>query len=375
MTSPPFQQSSPFTCDIFCRVIDNYGDIGVAWRLARQLATEYGVTVRLIVDDLISFQKLFPAVVPDLAEQSVEGVAVVFWCDTLNLSSASDLIIEAFGCELPPSYLAQMTYRETRPVWINLEYLSAESWVENHHLLPSPHPILPLTKFFFFPGFTPRTGGLIRERDLIAKRDTTALSPNANMLHVLIFGYDWAPAEALLVAIAQTNKRTSCSVADGGLGQKLKHWRGTPGKNTPGAAPDVEFHIVSFVAQDKFDYLLWHQDVLFVRGEDSFVRAQWAAKPFVWQVYPQAHGVHLIKMDAFLGRYCAGLAAPVEAAVRELWRAWNDPNTQEIGPVWAAFVDQLPVLNAHAKRWAHHLSEMPDLASNLLSFYGKNVKI
>lgn len=375
MTSPPSKQASPFTCDIFCRVIDNYGDIGVAWRLARQLATEYGATVRLIVDDLSSFQKLFPPIVPDLPEQSVEGVTVVFWSDTLNLSNASDLIIEAFGCELPASYLAKMAHRKTKPVWINLEYLSAESWVEDHHLLPSPHPILPLTKFFYFPGFTPRTGGLIRERDLIAKRDTTALSPDANKLHVLIFGYDWAPAEALLAAMAQTNKHIGCDVADGGLAQKLKYWCGIPGKKTPEAAPDIEFHIIPFVAQDEFDRLLWRQDVLFVRGEDSFVRAQWAAKPFVWQIYPQADGVHLIKMDAFLDRYCAGMAAPVETAVRELWRSWNNPNTQEIGPVWAAFVDQLPVLNAHAKRWAQRLSEMPDLAAMLLSFYRKNVKI
>ncbi|MBY0444112.1 MAG: elongation factor P maturation arginine rhamnosyltransferase EarP, partial [Burkholderiales bacterium] len=36
--------------DIFCRVIDNYGDIGVCWRLARQLSFEHGFAVRLMVD-------------------------------------------------------------------------------------------------------------------------------------------------------------------------------------------------------------------------------------------------------------------------------------------------------------------------------------
>ena len=41
--------------DIFCTVIDNYGDIGICWRLARQLRVDDGQRVRLWVDDLTSF--------------------------------------------------------------------------------------------------------------------------------------------------------------------------------------------------------------------------------------------------------------------------------------------------------------------------------
>ncbi|MEO7887531.1 MAG: elongation factor P maturation arginine rhamnosyltransferase EarP, partial [Polaromonas sp.] len=36
--------------DIFCKVIDNFGDIGVCWRLAADLASR-GHKVRLWVDD------------------------------------------------------------------------------------------------------------------------------------------------------------------------------------------------------------------------------------------------------------------------------------------------------------------------------------
>ena len=42
-------------CDIFCRVIDNYGDVGVCWRLARALRAELGWTVRLICADIAVF--------------------------------------------------------------------------------------------------------------------------------------------------------------------------------------------------------------------------------------------------------------------------------------------------------------------------------
>ena len=363
------------TCDIFCRVVDNYGDIGVAWRLARQLAGEHGVTVRLVVDDLSSFYKLVPPVLADFPAQSVDGVTVIAWRDLLAVSNAADLVIEAFACELPAAYLGQMTQCTFPPAWINLEYLSAEAWVAEHHLLPSPHPSLPLTKFFFFPGFTADTGGLIRERDLIARRDSIARANAGAALRVLVFGYDNAPVEALFAAMAQAKKPIVCHVPESGLSTKLQQWRGTQAENTPGAAPLLEFQVLPFVPQAEFDTLLWRHDVLFVRGEDSFVRAQWAARPFVWHVYPQSDGVHLVKLNAFLDIYCAALSAAAATALRGLWQAWNVPCTEAVGPAWAAFVAELPALKVHAERWSQRLSEMPDLAANLLSFYRKNAKI
>ena len=137
----------------------------------------------------------------------------------------------------------------------------------------------------------------------------------------------------------------------------------------------LEFQVLPFVPQATFDRLLWHNDVLFVRGEDSFVRAQWAAKPFVWHIYPQSDRTHLVKLNAFLDIYCAGLPATAEQAIREMWLAWNTPVAAAVGPAWTAFFAQLPALNAHARRWSQRLSEMPDLAGNLLSFYRKNAKI
>ena len=36
--------------DLFCRVVDNFGDVGVCWRLAADLA-QRGEQVRLWIDD------------------------------------------------------------------------------------------------------------------------------------------------------------------------------------------------------------------------------------------------------------------------------------------------------------------------------------
>ena len=158
--------------DIFCTVIDNFGDIGTCWRLARQLAEEHQAEVRMWVDRLESFSCLCPSVSRNAASQQVGLIEVRRWDadftgeDAANVAIA-DVVVEAFGCELPTVYIEAMARREKPPVWINLEYLSAEAWVDDCHLLTSPHARLPLTKHFFFPGFTEKTGGLLRERGLV----------------------------------------------------------------------------------------------------------------------------------------------------------------------------------------------------------------
>lgn len=138
--------------DLFCRVIDNYGDIGFCWRLSRQLTTEYGLAVRLWVDDLASLQRICPSVDPHQTFQQRCGVQINHWTDPFPDIIPADVVIEAYGCELPEKYIQAMLpshSRSRQPVWINLEYLSAESWVEEYHGLCSPHPRLPLTKYFF----------------------------------------------------------------------------------------------------------------------------------------------------------------------------------------------------------------------------------
>jgi elongation factor P len=158
--------------DIFCKVIDNHGDLGVCWRLACQLAA-LGERVRLWIDDATALHWMAPA--------GCDNVSVIDWLDPAATrkavaAPAPDVLIEAFGCEPAPELVARFAEPPAaagRATWINLEYLSAEPYVERLHGLPSPvfkGPGAGLTKRFFYPGFTPATGGLLREPDLLERR-------------------------------------------------------------------------------------------------------------------------------------------------------------------------------------------------------------
>lgn len=365
MTAPP---SPPrFSCDIFCRVVDNFGDIGVCWRLARQLASEFAVSTRLIVDDLESFNAIAPELEPHRTSQTLHRVEVIAW-NSAHLLAASDCVIEAFACEIPRRYLSAMARRTPTPVWINLEYLSAEEWVEAHHLMPSPHPRLPLVKTFFFPGFTAKTGGLLRTRNapnpvfearLAAPNDprgTPVLGLGATRAdHIYFLGYPNQALPALLDAMGER----ACLFAAGPLAEAAA-------AHTRYAATRLRTH--AFVAQEDFDDLLRQQDICFVRGEDSFVRVQLLGKPFIWQIYPQADDTHLGKLNAFLARYGAGLTRAAEQAMRGLWLSWNREDSAGIGAAWREFVAHLPEICDHAEKWAVHLAQQPDLATNLVNF-------
>ena len=390
-------------CDIFCTVVDNYGDIGVCWRLARQLANELGLNVRLWVDDLRSFGKLCPELEAGLDWQRCRGVEVRRWSSDTFAShplpqplsrkrervadrsgeGVADLVIEAFACRLPQSYVEAMAIRAVKPVWLNLEYLSAENWVEGCHKLPSPHPTLPLTKYFFFPGFTEKTGGLLLERDLLARRaafqsDNAAQTSYwerlgvpervANELRVSLFGYENEWMDGLLRGWEMGVHPLTCLVPEGRTLPQVAAYFG----QQAGKAGDVwqrgqlRVHVLPFVEQERYDELLWACDVNFVRGEDSCVRAQWAAKPFIWQIYPQHDGVHLEKLEALHARYTKGLPPDAALAVQELWQAWN--GGQDIAGAWSRFVSQREILAKHGAGWAQRLAPN-NLTLNLMDFF------
>ena len=141
--------------DIFCAVVDNFGDIGVTWRLARQLAAEHGQQVRLWVDDLDTFARLCPAASAQADQQMHEGVDVRRWSSQWPGAEPADVVIEAFACNLPQAYINAMAASGRRILWLNLEYLSAEDWIVGCHALPSLQPN-GVQKYFFFPASRPR---------------------------------------------------------------------------------------------------------------------------------------------------------------------------------------------------------------------------
>ena len=223
--------------DIFCSVVDNYGDIGVCWRLARQLGSDMGEHVRLWVDDLASFARICSAVDPALESQRVGAVEVRRWCTPFPAVSPAAIVVEGFGARLPDKYVEAMAASPTPPVWINLEHLSAEPWVDGCHGLPSPHPLLPLTKYFFFPGFTASTGGLLFERDLVGKRDAFQSDRAAraqfwnsldmpsgadNELRISLFCYANAALPELIKAWAAGERAVTCVVPAGPALEQLQ---------------------------------------------------------------------------------------------------------------------------------------------------------
>jgi uncharacterized repeat protein (TIGR03837 family) len=359
--------------DVFCRVVDNYGDAGFCWRLARQLVREHGLQVRLWIDDLATLGALLPGAA---AGTVLDGVRIEAWHDTDPRLAAphpealADVVIGALGCTLPEGYRAAMSAR--RPVWIDLEYLSAEGWVRTHHGLPSPKPD-GMVEHFFFPGFDASTGGLLREADLLARHeafDDAARSAFLASIGVAarpgepiasLFCYPDAPVVALLDALAARDEG----------------WRVLiPAGVAPAAAGHRLAVAVPFVPQADYDRLLWSCTLNFVRGEESLVRGLWAQRPMVWQAYRQAEGAHLPKVGAFVDGWCDA-AAPGPAAAGALAGmslAWNaapemlatDPD--RLPHALQRLLPALPALREAAARWARHTAGRRDLAARLVDF-------
>lgn len=352
-------------CDIYCRVVDNFGDIGVVWRLARQLADEFGWRVRVVVDDLEAFRVIEPNINSAKPKQRRGSTEIFAWkCPPIG--DSSDVVIEAFGCELPEIVVTSKAAQHPHPVWVNLEYLSAESWVTAHHLLPSRHPQLGFTKTFFFPGFGADTGGLLRERTVSLPSAPTNL--HLARLKVFMFGYDLPGSHAVAAAVASSVTVASLTVPEGALARHL----------ADANLPTLE--VAAFVPQVAFDALLAGFDILLVRGEDSIVRAIWTGKPFVWQIYPQSDHAHWPKLEAFLSIYCRGLSPAAERGLRGLWHLLNDIPSETVvgvsasGHVWEDYVTHLPELALHAHNWAAAQMKLPDLASNLVAWVEKRSK-
>ncbi|MES2074582.1 MAG: elongation factor P maturation arginine rhamnosyltransferase EarP [Pseudomonadota bacterium] len=377
----------PFrTLALFCRVVDNFGDIGICWRFARQLRREHGIAVTLWVDDLASFRRICPEVAPDAETQQIEGVTVRHWRDQDGVfapEDVADIVIEFFAVDIPPGYIAAMAQCQPRPVWFNLEGLSAEEWVEGCHTLPSSHPRLPLTKHFFFPGFTDKTGGLLREAGLLEQRRRFQADPAAMAAFLAPFGvtaaqmastkvslfcYPHAPVAALFEAWQQGGEPVTCLVPEGVASETVRGFLdAAPNAGAARTVGSLSVRVLPFVAQPDYDKLLWACDLNLVRGEDSFVRAQWAGRPFVWHIYPQDENLHHVKLRAFLGRYAGGIDSLARFSL-----CWNGaeaaPQQDGWAALWAALRADLPQMAGQAEAWQQKMTANDDMTGNLLKF-------
>lgn len=378
------------TWDIFCTVVDNFGDIGVTWRLARQLANEYQQNVRLWVDDLASFSHICPTINPQRRQQQCQHVDIRLWDEPFKPDPhPADIVIEAFACTLPATQITQMQTSATKPLWINLEYLSAESWIDDCHGLPSQQQ--GMVKYFFFPGFSAKSGGLICERDLSLQRHAWQQAPEHRQRWFTEQGLIPPPTEALWVSIFTYESPA--------LPALLEHWQTSPqpmvcllpmGRAihslpalldpttvTPRMIKQrgsLTIYILPMTDQSTYDRLLWSCDVNLVRGEDSFLRAQWAARPFLWHIYPQDDAAHIDKLDAFLQRYSDALSPDCQQALKQLFHAYDAGNGAEAITAWNALVPYWPEWRKHAAVWPEQVLAGGDLASRLVIFCENRLK-
>jgi uncharacterized repeat protein (TIGR03837 family) len=346
--------------DIFCTVIDNHGDLGVCWRLTRQLLAQ-GQSVRLWVDDASALVWMAPDA-HALPHLQVLPWAAASQSDVLSGLKPADVWIEAFGCSLPEAFVAHgVATHPQQPAWINLEYLSAEDWVPRMHNMPSPvmsGPAKGWTKRFFYPGFTADTGGLLRETDVQERQqrfDRAAwrqkhaphLAPGS--LLISLFCYEPAALPQLLTQLVGTPH----------------HLLVTPGRPLAAvqqALANLLVHpswsALPYTTQDGFDEMLWACDLNLVRGEDSLVRALWAGQPFIWHIYPQDDNAHHDKLEAFL----EWMQAP--ESLRQAHRVWNGIKSEE----WAALNSSaLADWTACAQNAGQKLLQQTDLVSQLRS--------
>ncbi|MEB0014319.1 elongation factor P maturation arginine rhamnosyltransferase EarP [Glaciimonas sp. Gout2] len=380
-------KTQPTSLALFCKVVDNFGDIGICWRLARQLEREHDIAVTLWVDDLRSFQQICPEVSVERETQQIANVTVRHWRDQsapFTSEDVADIVIEFFACDIPPTYIVAMAQRSPKPVWLNLEGLSAETWVEGCHKLSSL-PSQSLTKYFFFPGFTDKTGGLLRESELQQQRhafqhDPAAMSAflarfgvtPAEMasLKVSLFCYPNAPVSALFDSWKNGNTAVTCLIPEGVAVDAVQAFLGRDaiaGATTTRAGLTVQ--VLPFMPQPDYDKLLWACDLNFVRGEDSFVRAQWAGKPFIWQIYPQDKDLHHVKLKAFL--QCHTAETEISTAFCLGWNGATNDNrnwTSHLPESWLLFAADLEKIAMLSMDWESQMMKNGDFTSNLLKF-------
>jgi uncharacterized repeat protein (TIGR03837 family) len=367
--------------DIFCQIVDNYGDAGVCWRLARALSRLSSSSVnnvecddsriRLFCDDLNVLNVITHG--DAVAHGASLGVEVLPWSAAESpaiLASVGDVVIEAFACHLPKPYveaMVQKTFQKVsakQPIWINLEYLTAEAWADDMHLMPSPQNN-GLNKYFYFPGFTPKAGGvLLGDWDEVTSNSLnipTSLSSafescRPKSKKVSIFNYKQAPLDAWLGSVNQV------ALEHGEMVDVFLCADQNVSTTTQAALSSVDSAVkliqLPFIPQEDYDYLLSVCDINLVRGEDSFVRAQWAGKPFIWDIYPQSDLAHEVKLDAFLERYFEGGSAKLRAIGISAMK-------------WGSASDWWPHLNAwtsHSEVWRQKLMSLGHLEGKILDF-------
>lgn len=377
------EKNSP-VCWLFCTVIDNFGDIGVSWRLAQILSREYGIAVHLWLDDTDALRTLCPVLPPSLPCR-YQNIHLYPWqpgknAEYLNKAPAPDLVIETFACDLPENVLNAI--RTHQALWLNWEYLSAEEWAEAMHGKPSPQAD-GQQKYFWLMGFTEQSGGLLREKNYAELvqypiedfRLSLCLSEKTAP-EWLLFGYESPVWLQWLETWRQSSQPITLLLAGNQVIQSLKRSGVLPADALQHSGDTFQTGMVKlvripFIPQSDFDKLLHLCDGAIVRGEDSFIRAQFAAKPFFWFIYPQEENAHIGKLHAFWQKATAGWPEHLKQAHQGLSNELNGATT--LNPAtrlaaWQTLMQHFPLWQAQSENWRGYLFAQSSAAEKLAAF-------
>lgn len=402
---------------LLCKVVDNFGDIGVVYRLANALSELSEFSLRLVVSDLSSFSKIAPKVDAQKDFQTLNGYQIFRWtADTLCLQefqkNPPDFIIECFQCGRP-DWLEHLLFDVKFPHIthiIMIDYLTAEDYAEDFHLLPSITRSARVKKVNFMPGFTKKTGGLILDTcfyehakihddeggSLPPSRSPSVCSipPSSGRLclpqrpPVLFFSYE----KNLLPAVrALKNYNLSCT--DGNLSILLANGAGaasfkTAYKKEKYASGKEPFSLTElpFLPQEEWDYILYHSQILFIRGEDSLSRACLSGNPFIWNAYPQSDDYQLVKVNALLEKLHPFFDEDIFAVIKKCWNLYNETdsspsqcesseNEKNLEEAITDFLFKCEKMQEGFKNFSKSLVKNGDLTHNLMTFILKNTTI
>lgn len=353
---------------VLCKVVDNYGDVGVVWRLCKNLITlRKDLSIHLVIDDLISFNKICSQVDCNKPFQSVYGINIYDWKDNslcydnfiINDGEKLNIILECFQCGRPDwmeKILFEVKLARTVQI-IMIDYLTAEKYAEDFHCLDSLTRSSKVRKVNFMPGFTEKTGGLIIDDKW---RDLRNWNSEGD---ILVFTYEknWTP----LVKAIQESLLKSHKVL-------LAQGRGRASFEENALENNLNIDVLPFVNQEKWDEIMQSCSVLIIRGEESMSRACLSGIPFVWQAYPQSDEYQLVKVNALLDRMEKHFKSEDFELVKNVWLALNQPENEvtveNMYNNWKKFLDAVPELVYGFKDFALDLRKNGDLCYNLMTF-------
>lgn len=381
----------PNSIDIFCDVIDNYGDIGVVYRFSKEMKRIFPKTrVRVILNKLEELIKINKEATYKEYQiiNKIEYIFEDFFKKKFEEFGVSDIIIEAFGCNIFDEYIK--LGKEQSKLWINLEYLSGEKWIEDFHLNQSLINSKTLKKIFYMPGFSEKSGGILIDEEFLKNREYGKNSkekvlkdffPDFNFNNKMIgtiFSYEKnfenlleilnkQEKETVLILMGEKTQKSFSKFFEKKLIGDFLKWK-KYGK--------IYLYNARFFSQEEYDKIISAVDFNFTRGEDSIVRALLIGKPFLWHIYLQEDKVHMLKLRAFLDRFYESISLDEEEkkVLKEYFKLLEEYNDRETNSFergnedFSIFFEQFYTINKICERYSKFLLEKCNLIKKLYTY-------